>query len=40
MQNEKEDKLIEDRGIEIELTDEEDDPDYYSDPDYGYQMYV
>ena len=39
-QNAKEDKKMEDRRIVVEVTDEEDDLDYYSDSDYAYQSYI
>ena len=38
--NTKQNKTEEDRGIVMELLDEENDLDYYSDSDYGYQTYV
>ena len=36
----KEDKIMEDRGIAVEVMDEEVDLDYYLDSDYGNQTYV
>ena len=39
-QNAKEDKIIENRRIAVEITHEEDDLDFYSESDYGYQSYV
>ena len=39
-QNMKEDKIIENRRVVVEVTDEEDDLDHYSDSDYVCQNYV
>ena len=36
----KEDKITENRKIVVEVTDEEDDLNYYADSDYAYQSYV
>ena len=38
-QNMKEVKIVEDRRVVVEVTDEEDDLDSYSDSDYIYQIY-
>ena len=40
MQNAKEDKIMEDRRIVVEVTDEENDLNYYWGSDYTYKSYV
>ena len=40
IQNVKGDKIMEDRRIVVEVTDEEDNLSYYLDSDYAYQSYV
>ena len=40
IQNVKEDKIVEDRRIVVEVRDKEDDLNYYSNSDYTYQSYV
>ena len=40
IQNEKEDRIIKDGRIVINITDEEDDLDSYSDSDYDYQNFI
>ena len=39
-QNVKEDKMVESRRAAVEVTDEEDDLDCYSDSDYTYKSYI
>ena len=36
----KEDKIIEDRRVVVEVTDKEDNLGYYSDSDFTYKSYV